>query len=148
MATAKPSSAKARANVRPTRCAPPVTSAAIGMGGTGAAPVSSTSGAALPPGTALLSRPHLGPSHLACRHARASRGRSAARTIGPRNRAVHTARHFDREAEINLFEPSDLVAQSCRLLKFEIGGGLAHTLFEIGDDGLQICALVMRRCTL
>src|SRR4051812_24400171 len=148
MATAKPSSAKARASARPTRCAPPVTSAAVGIGGIGAAPVSSTPGAASPPGTTFLSRPHLGPSDVARGHARASRSRSAARTVGPRTRAVHAARHFDGEAEINLLEPSNLVAESRRLLKFQIRGSLAHTFFEIGDDGLQIGALVMRRCAL
>src|SRR5216683_6482673 len=148
MATAKPSLARARARARPIRCAPPVTNAAIGMGKTGKAPVGAALGSASPAGTALLPRPHLGPGHVACRHAGASGRRSAARAVGALAAAGGPARRFDRESEIDLLEPADLIPEPRRLFEFEVGGSLAHALFEIGDDGLQIGALVMRRFAL
>src|SRR5437762_1776704 len=102
MATAKPSLARARARARPTRCAPPVTNAAMGMGDTGKAPVGAAPGSASPAGTALLSRPHLGAGHIARRHAGASGGRSAVRPVGALAAAGGPARRLDREAEIDL----------------------------------------------
>ena len=41
-------------------------------------------------------------------------------------------------ASSTALQPLDLVAQPRRLLEFEVGGGRAHALFEIGDDRLQI----------
>src|SRR6516225_4186511 len=150
MATANPSSASAKARARPIRLAPPVTSAALGTASTGIAPVSSScSGSAA--GTApplLLSRPHLGARHLACRNAGSSGHRSAARGVGASSPTHCPARRLDGKAEIGLFEAADLVAQPCRLLEFEIRGSFAHALFEIGDHGLQIRPLVMSGFTL
>src|SRR5579883_2961643 len=62
--------------------------------------------------------------------------------LRPRSRAIRG------EAEIELLEAADLVAQPRRLLEFEIGGGGAHLLLEIGDDGLEVGALIMRRVAL
>src|SRR5204862_7378987 len=52
------------------------------------------------------------------------------------------------ETEFDLLQPADLVAQPGGFLEFEIGGGDAHALFHIGDDRLQILALVVRRIAL
>src|SRR6267143_2685560 len=148
MATAKPSLARARARARPIRCAPPVTNAAIGMGRAGTAPVSSIPVSASPAGTAFLSRAHFGAGDIACRHAGASCGRPPARAVGALGRSSGFARRLDRQAEISLLEPSDLIAEPRRLFEFEVGGSIAHALFEIGDDGLQIGALVVGRFAL
>src|SRR6266852_6784076 len=114
------------------RRAPPVTSAAGGTAGVGKPPSSvSLSGA----GTACLAAgAYLGTHHFAGRHAGAPRRRAAARPV----------LGLQRQPQFGLFEPADLVAQPGRLLEFEIGGGAAHALFQIGDDRLQILALVMR----
>src|SRR5262249_50211642 len=53
-----------------------------------------------------------------------------------------------RRPETDLPEPADLVTQPCRLFELEIGGGGAHALFEVGDNRLQVFALVMRRLAL
>ena len=37
-------------------------------------------------------------------------------------------------------EPLELVAQPRRLLEFEVGGGRAHALLEVGDRGLEVVA--------
>src|SRR5205809_2746191 len=148
MATAKPSSARASVRTRPIRCAPPVTSAALGIGGTASAPVSSSASSASPTGTALLSGSHLGAGHVARRHPGAAGGRTAARTISPPHPDPPFAYLLDGQTEIGLLEPADLVAQPRRLFEFEIGCRLAHPFFEIGDDGLQIGALIMRRFAL
>src|SRR5437763_8880110 len=117
------------------RRAPPVTSAAWGIGATGKAPVTS-SGA----DTAMLGAgAHLGAHHLARRHAGAAQGRAAAHPIA--------AGRLD-QSELCLFEAADLVAQPRRLLEFEIGGGGPHAFFEVGDDRLQVLALVVRRVAL
>src|SRR6266446_10619920 len=143
MATAKPSLARARARARPILCAPPVTSAAVGMGRGGSAPVSSKSVSASPAGTAFLSRPHLGAGDIACRHAGAPCGRPAARAVVALSRRGRFARRLDRQAEISLLEPADLIAEPRCLFEFEIRCSLTHAFLEIGDDGLQIGALVM-----
>src|SRR6516162_3860741 len=148
MATAKPSLARARARARPTRCAPPVTSAVLGIGGTGNPPVSSAPGSASPTGTALLSRSHLRAGHITRRHSGASGCRTAPGILRPPRPGRSPVGQLGRKAEIDLLEPADLVAQPGRLLKFKVCGGFAHALFEIGDDSLQIGALVMRRLAL
>src|SRR5712671_2970200 len=138
MARAKPSLARARARARPIRCAPPVTNAAIGTGRVGTAPVSSIPVSASPAGTAFLSRPHFGAGDIACRHAGASCSRPPARAVMALVPAGGPARRLDREAEIDLLEPADLIPEPRRVFEFEVGGSLAHALFEIGDDGFQI----------
>src|SRR5579872_486230 len=98
------------------RRAPPVTSAAFGNGGAEAAPVGSSLPAGSAAGTAFLAAgPHLRPHHLARRDAGAAGGGAAAYA---RRDAV---RYLGRQAELDLFEPPDLVAQPRRLLEFEIG---------------------------
>src|SRR5438067_9078863 len=120
---------------------PPVTSAARGTGGTGKAPVTAVSllasGSRSAAGTAFLStRPHFGAHRLARRQTGAAHRRAAARPL---------LRLIPRQTEIDLLEAAELVAQPRRLFEFEIGGGGAHALFHVGDDRLQILALVMRR---
>src|SRR5271166_1980938 len=144
MATANPSWARANTRARPIRCAPPVTSAASGIGGTGIAPVISGS----PAGTALLSCPHFCAHYVVSRDAGASGRRSAALALAALTADDGAARRRDWKPEIDLLEPADLIAQTCRLFEFEVGGGVAHTLFEIGDHGLQIGALVVGRFSL
>src|SRR5947208_5320785 len=125
------------------RRAPPVTSAAFGTGGVGKAPVSAVSSVSArsrsAAGTAFLSAAaHLGAHRLARRQAGAAHRRAAAwLAIG----AV-------RKPELDLLQPADLVAQPGGFLEFEIGGGGAHALFHVGDDRLQILALVVRRIAL
>src|SRR5215470_11256351 len=148
MATAKPSPASVRTRASPIRCAPPVTNAARGIGGTGKSPAVTGPCSASPAFTSLssfLARPHFGARHVARRDACSPRGGPSGRTVGPGRTAVQP---IGRKTEINLLEPADLVAQPRRLLEFELGGGLAHALFEIGDDGLQIGTLIVRRFTL
>ena len=116
------------------RLAAPVTNAAFGTAGAGNAPVCvSASGADTTlTAAAFGAGAHLGAHQLAGRHAGAAQGRAAARLpVGG-------------QPEIGLFEAADLVAQPRRLLEFEIGGGGAHAFFEIGDDRLQILALIVR----
>src|SRR5947207_11158057 len=125
------------------RRAAPVTSAAFGTDGVGKAPVSAVSSVPAASrsaaGTAFLpAGAHLGAHSLARRHAGAAHRRAAAQPalcgIG--------------EPELDLLEPADLVAQPGGFLEFEIGGGGAHALFHVGDDRLQILALVMRGVAL
>src|SRR5690606_38968836 len=40
--------------------------------------------------------------------------------------------------QLSLAKPFDLVPQACRFLELEVGRSLAHTFFEICDNGLQI----------
>src|SRR5258708_8459294 len=80
---------------------------------------------------------HFGSRHLACRRAGASGGR-----------ATGSARRRGRHAELSLFETADLVAQPCRLLEFEIGGGGTHALLEIGDHRLEVGTLIVYRLAL
>ena len=127
------------------RRAPPVTSAACGTGGVGKPPCRSPGRCGVRRGhgvpcSALGAGAHLGPHHVAGRHAGA-----AQRSSG---RATPLGRGRFGEPEFGLFEPADLVAQPRRLLEFEVGGGGPHALFEIGDDRLQILALVVRRVAL
>src|SRR5580765_8361366 len=137
MATAKPASARLSASARPIRRAPPVTSAAGGTGRVAKPPVNSPGALGLDAGTALLAASaHLGPHHFAGRHAGAAGGRAAARPA---------RRGRCGEPQFGLFEPADLVAQPRGFLEFQLGGGAAHALFEIGDDRLQVLALVMQR---
>src|SRR5437667_6427676 len=143
MATAKPSLARASARARPMRCAPPVTNAAIGTGRVGTAPVGSISVSTSPAGTAFLSRPHFGAGDIACRHAGASCSRPPARPVGALGHSGGSARRPDRQAEISLLEPSDLIAEPCRFFEFEIRSSLKHAFFEIGDDALEIGALIV-----
>src|SRR5437763_13126832 len=122
------------------RRAQPVTSAARGTGGTGKAPVTAvsllTSGSGSAAGTAFLStRAHFGAHRLARRQTGAAHRRAAARPTLSRV----------GQAKLDLLEAAELVTQPSRLLEFEIGGGGAHALFHVGDDRLQILALVMRR---
>src|SRR5262249_22092673 len=122
------------------RRAPPVTNAAGGMLGVAKAPVTATSGADTALAAAALgARADPGAHRFARRHAGPPEGRSAARPVA--------AGAFGK-AEIGLFKPADLVAQPRRFLEFEIGGGGPHALVEVGDDRLQILALVMRRIAL
>ena len=44
------------------------------------------------------------------------------------------------DAEFVSFQLADFVAQAACLFEFEIGGGSAHTLFEVFDIGAQIVA--------
>src|SRR5690349_8015576 len=67
-------------------------------------------------------------------------------SAGARRRRLRAERAA--EAEIVFLEPLDLVAQPRRFLEFEIGGGLAHLLLEIGDHGFEVRALVMRLLAL
>src|SRR5437762_5588190 len=125
------------------RRAPPVTSAAFGTGGAGKAPVSIVSSVPAlsrsAAGTACLSAgPHLGAHSLARRQAGAPHRRAAAQP---------TLSHVGKP-ELYLLQPADLIAQPRGFLEFEIGGGGAHALFHIGDDRLQILALVVRRIAL
>ena len=92
--------------------------------------------------TAVLLRPHLGAHHVARRDAGAAGLRAPARAFGAADAGRHGA---GGEAEIGLLQPLDLVAQPRGFLEFEIGRGGAHALFEIGDDGFEVLALVMRR---
>src|SRR6516162_7935121 len=115
------------------------------MGGAGNAPFGCPPGSALPTGTAFLASPHLGADHIARRDAGASCRRAAVLTIGaPGSRPVGRS----RKAEIGLLQAADLVAQSGGLFKFEIRSGVAHALFQISDDRLQIGALIMRSFAL
>src|SRR5579862_5590597 len=123
------------------RRAPPVTSAALGSGATGKPPCSSPAAVsrsgmdAARPAMRLGAGANLGAHQFARRHAGAAQGRAAPRPLPA----------ISGQAEIGLFEPADLVAQAGRLLEFEIGGGGAHALVEIGDHRLQILALIVRR---
>src|SRR5579862_9882792 len=119
------------------RWPPPVTSAALGTSGAGKAPLGAASE---PAGTALLLGPHLGAHHVARRDAGAAALRASARAFGAADAGRNNARG---ETEIGLLQPLDLVAQPRGFLEFEVGGGGAHALFEIGDDRLQILALVV-----
>src|SRR5437762_4571941 len=122
---------------------PPVTSAARGTAGTGKAPVTALSlllsGSRSAAGTAFLpARPHFGAHRLARRQTGAAHRRAAARpTLSPVG-----------QAKLDLLEAAELVAQPGGLLEFEIGGSRAHAFFHVGDDRLQILALVMRRIAL
>src|SRR5437763_15176714 len=125
------------------RRAQPVTSAARGTGGTGKAPVTAVSlllsGSLSAAGTPFLStRPHFGAHRLARRQTGAAHRRAAARPTLSRV----------GQAKLDLLEAAELVAQPGGLLEFEIGGGRAHALFHIGNNGLQILALVVRRIAL
>ncbi len=59
--------------------------------------------------------------------------RCRARREGAGERVVH-------HCQLDLAKPLDLIAQPGRLLEFEIGGGIAHSTFEIGNNGFQIVA--------
>src|SRR6476646_8557969 len=115
------------------RRAPPVTSADFGTGGIGKPPCNSA-GARL-----SGAGPVLGAHQLARRHAGSPQGRAAAYAAG---------RGGLCQAELGLFEPTDFVAQPRRFLEFEVGRGRPHALLEIGNDSLQVLALVMRRVAL
>src|SRR5260370_4981064 len=97
------------------RCAPPVTSAACGTGGTDNAPVGSGRGPASPAGTTFLPRPHLFAGHIPRREACASRNRPASRALG----ALGAAWQRDPQAAIDLLAPTDLFAQPPRLFQFQ-----------------------------
>ena len=130
------------------RRAAPVTSAAFGIGGVGKPPCTLlglcgvTRGHGVPCPT-LAAGAHLGPHHLARRHAGPAQCRAAARPAPTRR-----GRAIRRQPEIGLFEAADFVAQPRRFLEFEVGSGGAHVFFEIGDDRLQILALIVRRVAL
>src|SRR5215468_7189450 len=134
IATANPSSERARTKARPIRCAPPVTNAALGIGGTAEPPVRSGS----PAGTTLPSlfpRPHLRARDIACRNAGAPCRRTASRPLGALSPSSGTIRLPGRKTEIDLLEAPDFVAEPRRFLEFQLGSGFAHPLFEIADDG-------------
>ena len=44
------------------------------------------------------------------------------------------------DGELGLAQALDLVAQAGGGLELEVGGGLAHLLFHVGDDGLEVVA--------
>src|SRR5690242_13843482 len=130
------------------RRAAPVTSAAFGIGGVWKPPCVSPESKASRAGTAFPARTlaagaHLGPHHLARRHAGPAQCRAA-----PRPAPRTGVRAVRRQPEIGLFEAANLVAQARRLLEFEIGRRGAHALFEIGNDRFQILALIVRRLAL
>src|ERR1700741_3118684 len=148
MATAKPSPARARAKARPIRCAPPVTRAALGIGATGKPPVSSVLGLASSAATALPPRSHFGAGYLARRPTGPPRRRASMRAVRAPRLGRFSRRQPGRKSKIDLLEPADLVPQPCCLLEFEIGGGVAHALFEIRDHCFEIGALVVLRLSL
>src|SRR6516162_10070648 len=134
IATANPSSARASTKARPIRCAPPVTNAALGIGGTARPPVRSGS----PAGTTLPSlfpRPHLRACDIACRNAGAPCRRTAPSPLGSLPPSSSTVRVLCGQTEIGLLETPDLVPKPRRLFEFQLGGGFAHSLLEIADDG-------------
>src|SRR5215469_3414735 len=139
MATAKPSAARARTRAWPIRCAPPVTSATLGIGGSVKSPADVRPGSASPaltPLPSLLPRPHLGAGYIACRDASPSCGGPPGRTRRTVRPGAAAIQPIERKPEIGLLESADLVAQPRRLFEFELGGSLAHAFFKIGDDRL------------
>src|SRR5262249_13815868 len=134
MATAKPSAARARTRAWPIRCAPPVTSAALGIGGSVKSPADVRPGSASPALTPLpapLPRPSWGAASRAAGAARPPGGGPPGRprrTVRPGAAAIQP---IERKPEIGLLESADLVAQPRRLFEFELGGSLAHAFFKI-----------------
>ncbi len=79
---------------------------------------------------------------------RARRARCALCAPGLPSRARFApgrARGSSATASSEASSAADLVAQPPGLLEFEIGGGLAHALFEIGEHGLDVVAGEKRR---
>src|SRR5262249_51745158 len=73
----------------------------------------------------------------------ARHGRAAAASAIRRRRQARRA-----EAKIVFLEPLDFVSEPRGFLEFEIGGGGAHLLLEIGEHRLEVRALVMRLLAL
>ena len=55
-------------------------------------------------------------------------------------RRARCSAFLDRQPQLVLLQPADLVAQPAGFLELEVGGGFAHALLEVADVGAEVVA--------